>query len=404
MTDIKKIRACFPQLNIKVKGQRWTYLDSAATTLKPHAVIDRLCSFYTNEVSNVHRGAHFISDQATSNYENARKLLSQFVNADNEREIIFTKGTTDSINLVAESFCEKYLKPGDEIILSQMEHHSNIVPWQKACKKHKAHIKYIPITDEKELNFEAFQKLLNKNTKLVALSYVSNALGTKNPIKKFFDEAKKYKAFTLVDAAQAASLFSINVSQLNCDFLALSSHKLFGPFGVGILYGKEKLLNSLSTYQTGGSMVDQVTETETSFLNSPFRFEAGTPNIGGIIGFGEAIQFFNQFNIEEIRQHEKNLMNQITEGIEKIDSVKILSHKKSLNILSVVVDNIHPSDLGQILDEQGVAVRTGHHCAQPLMKQIKQSGTLRASLSIYNNDKDVDYFLTAFKKAINILV
>lgn len=402
--DINAIRQDFPILKREVNGKPLVYFDNGATSQKPQLVIDAINKYYSFENSNIHRGIHTLSQEATNAYEEARKKVQRFVNAQHEHEIIFTKGTTDSINLVASSFGKKHLKKGDEIIISTMEHHSNIVPWQMICEEAAAILKVIPINDKGELLMDEFKKLLSPKTKLVAITHVSNTLGTINPVKEIIKLAKEAGALILIDGAQAVPHTKIDVQELNCDFYAFSGHKMFGPTGVGILYGKEAVLNDLPPYQGGGDMIKTVTFEKTTYNCLPHKFEAGTPNIVGGIGLGVAVDYMNSIGIDKIEAYEHELLTYATKQIKQIEGVRIVGEaSKKASVLSFVVDGTHPSDIGMIIDKLGVAIRTGHHCTEPLMNRLNVPGTARASFAFYNTKEEIDIFIAALKRAVTML-
>lgn len=401
---LDEIRADFPNLQRKVNGKPLVYFDNGASTQKPKQVIERYNSFYSNEYANIHRGVHTLSQEATSAYEATRGLIQQQLNAKKEHEIIFTKGTTDGINLVAFSFGEAFINEGDELLISELEHHSNIVPWQLLCERKKAHLKVVPIHDNGEINLSEFQNLLSAKTKLVAIAHVSNTLGTINPVEFIIEEAHKVGAKVLLDGAQAVPHQAVDVQALNCDFYVYSAHKLFGPTGFGVLYGKEDLLNAMPPYQGGGDMIDKVTFARTTYNTLPHKFEAGTPNISAGIAFAEAIRYINTIGYDFIGEHEYDLLNYATEQIQEIQGVKIYGTAKAkAGVLSFLVDGVHPYDLGTLLDQMGIAVRTGHHCTQPLMDKFGIPGTVRASFAFYNTRQEIDYFMQSLKRAVNIL-
>lgn len=404
MKSLSDIRNHFKELEQKVNGQPLVYLDSAATTLKPEAVVDRIAHFYRYESANVHRGAHFLSDQATTHFESSRKTVQKFINAAHYEEIIFTKGTTDSINLVVQSFGQNFLKEGDEIVLTELEHHANLVPWQNLALQKKLKIKFIEILPSGEIDLNSIETQITSKTKLVAFSGCSNTLGTLTPIQKIIDKAKSVQAKTLIDAAQLISQKKIDVQKLDVDFLAFSSHKLFGPFGLGVLYGKKNLLEEMPPYQFGGSMISEVSFEKSTYNVLPYKFEAGTPHISGVVGLEAAIHFFNQWPIENIFEHEQQLMNKAVEELNRLDNIEFVGTSKQKSaLLSFNVKGIHPSDIGQILDQNGIAVRVGHLCTQPLMRKLNIKGVIRASFSMYNNEEDVDRFIKALNKAIRLL-
>lgn len=402
--NINDIRQDFPILKREVNGKPLVYFDNGATSQKPQLVIDAINKYYTFENSNIHRGIHTLSQEATNAYEVARKKVQRFVNAQHEHEIIFTKGTTDSINLVAASFGKKHLKKGDEIIISNMEHHSNIVPWQMICEEKEAVLKVIPINDKGELLMDEFKKLLSPKTKFVSITHVSNTLGTINPVKEIIKLAKEAGALVLIDGAQAVPHTKIDVQDLGCDFYAFSGHKMFGPTGVGILYGKEAILNDLPPYQGGGDMIKTVTFEKTTYNELPHKFEAGTPNIVGGIGLGVAIDYMNSKGLDKIEAYEHELLTYATEQIKQIEGVRIVGEAaKKASVLSFVVDGTHPSDIGMIIDKLGVAIRTGHHCTEPLMNRLNVPGTARASFAFYNTFEEIDIFIAALKRAVTML-
>jgi cysteine desulfurase/selenocysteine lyase len=410
--DINKIRKDFPILSREVNGKPLVYFDNGATSQKPQIVIDAISHYYEYENSNIHRGIHTLSQEATNAYEVAREKIRSFVNAKHSHEIIFTKGTTDSINLVASSFGKKHLKKGDEIIISTMEHHSNIVPWQMICEEKEAVLKVIPINDKGEIIFEEFTKLISNKTRMVAVTHVSNTLGTVNPIKEIINYVRQHAplsgemegAFILIDGAQAVPHIKVDVQELDCDFYAFSGHKMFGPTGVGILYGKEEILNELPPYQGGGDMIKTVTFEKTTYNELPHKFEAGTPNIIGGIGLGVAIDYMNAIGIDKIEAYEHELLTYATEQIKQIEGVRIIGEASNkASVLSFVVDGTHPSDIGMIIDKLGIAIRTGHHCTEPLMNRFKIPGTARASFAFYNTKEEIDIFIAALKRAVTML-
>ncbi len=405
MFNSAEVRKQFPQVSFKPEGREIVYLDSAATALKPVAVIERMKEFYSHEIANVHRGAHYYSDKATSTYENARETVREFLNAKLTNEIVFTKGTTESLNLIASSYGRQFLNPGDEILLTYMEHHSNIVPWQMIAKERGLKIVAVPVTAEGEIRLEDFRKNISQRTKLVSMVHVSNALGTINPIAEMVRISREVGAITVVDAAQSVSTVKVDVQVLGCDFLAFSGHKLFGPNGVGVLYGRQELLNKMPPYQGGGSMISTVSFEGTNYLEAPQRFEAGTPPVAEAVGLAEAIRYFTSLGIENTKQHKKRLLALATERLKSIPGIRLVGEaEQKTAIVSFLLEGTHPSDIGQILDQQGVAVRVGHHCNQPLMTFFKIPGTVRASFTIYNNDADVDAFYKAVLKAKEILL
>lgn len=405
MFEISQIREQFPALHQKIRNQKeLIYLDSAATTLKPRSVIDRISQFNSYETANVHRGAHFLSDQATENFEKARQSIQKFIGAEFDEEIIFTKGTTESLNLVATSYGETFLSEGDEIVITELEHHANIIPWQNLALKKKLVLKYIPVISNGEIDETEIATVITSKTKLVSFSGCSNILGTLLPIEKIVKRAKEVGAVTVLDAAQLISQKKINAQKLGIDFIAFSAHKLFGPYGFGVLYGRKKLLDQMPPYQFGGSMIKEVQFTQTTYNGLPFKFEAGTPHIEGALGTHAAIDFVNQLDMTEIFKHEQNLLNLATEKLLAIPKLKIFgAAQDKAAIISFNIDGIHHSDLGQLLDQMGIAVRVGHHCTQPLLKKFGLTGTVRATISIYNNENDINTFIQGVQKAQELL-
>ena len=403
MFDVSKIREQFPILKREVNGRDLVYFDNGASTQKLQSVIDTVSNYYKEENSNVHRGVHFLSGLATDKFEESREVIRKFVGAKHPHEIIFTKGTTDSINLVANGF-RSLLKKGDEIIISELEHHSNIVPWQMCCEYSGAVLKIIPLKDNGELEIKKFESLLSEKTKLVAISHISNSLGTINPIKEFIEKSHKVGAKVLIDGAQAASHIPLNMQELDVDMYCFSAHKMYGPTGVGVLYGKEDVLNEIPPYQGGGEMIKEVSFKKTTYACLPHKFEAGTPNIAGVIAFKSAIEFISSLGFNTIAEHENNLLEYATKEILKIDGVKIYgtSENKS-GIISFNIDGIHPYDIGVLLDKMGIAIRTGHHCTQPIMERFNIPGTARISLAIYNTIKEIDVCIASIKKAKQML-
>lgn len=392
-------RKDFPVLNQTIQGKRLAYLDSAATTLKPISVIDELDRYYRLETSNVHRGLYWLSENATYKFEATRDKVKELINAPDRRQIIFTKGTTESVNLVAQSYARNFLNEGDEILVSQMEHHSNIVPWQLVAKEKKLKIKVIPINQDGEIIYEEYLKLLTPKVKLVSVVYVSNALGTINPVHKMTQEAHKIGAKIFIDAAQAISHVKVDVQALNVDFLAFSGHKMFGPTGVGVLYGKMDLLEKMPPYQGGGDMIDVVTFEETTYNDLPHKFEAGTPSISAVIGLGAAVDYIRSIGFEKIAEAEHELLEYATHKLSSIPGLKIYgAAREKASVISFGIEGLHPQDIASLIDKEGVAIRTGHHCAQPLMKFLCVPATCRASLSIYNNQEDIDQLYNALLK------
>lgn len=391
MIDLKKIRNDFPVLHQEVNGKPLVYFDNAASTQKPKAVIDRISNYYSNEHSNIHRGVHSLSAAATEEYEFARKTVQSHLNAAHDHEIIFTKGTTDGINLVANGFAKSILKPGDEVLVSGLEHHSNIVPWQMACEHSGAVLKVIPITDAGEWVMDEFHKLLSQKTKIVAVNHVSNALGTINPIEEVIEATHRIGVPVLLDGAQAVPHMKVDVQALDCDFYALSGHKLFGPTGIGVLYGKEDWLNKLPPYQGGGDMIKSVSFEKTEYNELPFKFEAGTPNIAGVLGLKSAIDYCNEIGFDAIAEYEQELLDYGTKKLSSIEGLTIYgTAKNKASVISFLLDGIHPYDTGTILDKLGVAVRTGHHCTEPIMTRFGIPGTVRASFAFYNTMEEID--------------
>ncbi len=402
--DIEKIRKDFPILQTKVYGRPLIYLDNAATTQKPRAVLQSLENYYTQYNSNVHRGVHFLSQQATEAYEEARKKIAAYINARFDHEIIFTKGTTNGINLVASSFGRKYLKEGDEVLISAMEHHSNIVPWQLICEEKGAVLKVIPINEQGELKMDAFDELLTKKVKIAAITYVSNSLGTVNPIREIIQKAQALNIPVLIDAAQAIQHIPIDIQQLDADFLAFSGHKIYGPTGVGVLYGKEKWLNEMPPYEGGGDMIKNVTFAKTTYNELPFKFEAGTPDISGGIALGAAIDYIQHIGVAAIQQAEEEVVAYAYGRLSAIPSLRFIGDAQHRSgAISFLIGNIHPYDLGEILDKQSIAVRTGHHCTQPLMDFFHIPGTVRASFAFYNTKAEVDELVKGIEKAKRML-
>ena len=401
--DVLKIREDFPILSRKVNGKPLIYFDNAATSQTPQQVIDVIVNYYSEFNANIHRGVHQLSQEATDKYEQARSIIQKHFNARTPKEIIFTSGTTHSINIVANGFAE-ILKKGDVILVSAMEHHSNIVPWQMLCDKTSAILKVIPMTEDGELNMNEFYSLLKLKPKLVFVNHISNALGTINPIKQIIDESHKVDAAVLIDGAQACPHIKSDLQNLDVDFYVTSAHKMCGPTGVGILYGKEFWLNKLSPFEGGGEMISDVTFEKTTYADLPHKFEAGTPNICGGIAFGEAINYMNAIGFDKISQHENKLLEYATEKLSSIDGLKIYgTSKNKTSVISFNIDGIHAYDLGTIIDKLGIAIRTGQHCAQPIMDFYGISGTARASFAFYNTVDEIDQFIAAIKKAMTML-
>jgi len=399
MKEDINFREDFPILSQEINGKPLIYLDNAATTQKPRAVIERLSDFLSEENANIHRGVHYLSMNATQSYDESRSCVANFINAEHDEEIIFVRGATEAINLVARSFCSERLGPDDEILVTEMEHHANIVPWQLVAGEHGARVVPAPITDEGELDLAQFESLLNERTKLVAFVHVSNALGTINPVKKMTDMAHQRGIPVLVDGAQAVAHQKVDVQELGCDFYVFSSHKIFGPDGQGVLYGRKEHLNGMTPYQGGGDMIEIVSFDGTTFRSAPERFEAGTPNISGAIGLKAAIDYVNDIGWETIHEKESLLLSHANESLTKIPSVRLIgTAEEKVPVLSFTIDSAHPHDVATILDAKGIAVRAGHHCAQPLMKRLGISATTRASLSFYNTVDEINQLAEALKE------
>lgn len=404
MLNIQQIRADFPILNEKIRGKQLVYLDNGASTQKPQAVIDAESYYYEHQYANIHRGVHYLSQIGTDLYENVRKQVQQFIHAKHDHEVIFTKGTTNAINLVAYTFGRKFINEGDEIVVTEMEHHSNIVPWQMLCDEKKCVLKVIPLQADGTILLEDAEKLITPKTKLVSVVYVSNALGTINPIEELIVIAHKNGAKILIDAAQAIQHFTIDVQALDCDFLVFSGHKIYGPTGTGILYGKEGILNEMPPYEGGGDMIKTVSFKGTTYNDLPFKFEAGTPNIAGCIALGTAVKYVQEIGIENISTYETELLNYATEKLSAIEGLTIYgTAKQKSSVISFLLDGIHPYDVGVILDNMGIAIRTGHHCAQPVMDHYEIPGTCRASFSFYNTKEEVDMLVEGILKAKKML-
>jgi len=403
MMDIAKIRADFPILSQEIYGKPLVYLDNAATTQKPQCVIDAISHYYACDNANVHRGVHALSERATADYEGARKIIAAFFNARSEREVIFTRGTTEAINLIASSWGGANIRAGDEVLITHMEHHSNIVPWQMLCNHVGATLKVAPINDAGELIMDAFDALLSERTRLVGVVHMSNALGTINPIESIIEKAHAVGAKVLIDGAQAAAHLAVDVQALDCDFYVTSAHKMYGPTGIGLLIGKETILESMPPYQGGGDMIRMVTFEKTEYNDLPYKFEAGTPHISGAIGFGKAIEYIQSIGFEAICRREKELLSYATAKAEAFEGLRqIGTAREKACVLSFVLDSVHPHDLGTIVDRDGIAIRAGHHCAMPVMQFFKVPATARASFSIYNTEAEVDALFVALKKAQDI--
>lgn len=397
--DINKVRTDFPILNQKVYNRQLVYFDNGATSQKPKTVIDIVNKYHNELNSSIHRGVHILSDMATNAYEEARANVRKYINAEKPEEIVFTSGTTHSINLVAFSFGERFVTEGDEIIVSEMEHHANIVPWQMLCERKNAKLKVIPFDDTGTLILDNFDNLFSEKTKLVSVTHISNALGTINPIRKIIETAHRYNVPVLIDAAQSIQHSEIDVKSLDCDFLVFSGHKVYGPTGIGVLYGKEKWLEQMPPYQGGGDMVDIVTFKKTTYGKVPFKFEAGTTNYIGAIGLGVALDYLREVGINEINEYESSLLNYGTEKLQSISGIKIYGRaNEKASILSFLIDSVHMLDAGMIFDKMGVAVRIGTHCAQPVMQHFNIDGTIRASLCFYNTKEEVDYLCEVIKQ------
>lgn len=402
--DINSIRNDFPILNEIVNGKQLVYFDNAATTQKPRLVLDALSGYYEHYNANIHRGIHHLAEKATSAFELSRKRLQAFLNAPLAEEIIFTYGTTDGINLVASSYGRTFLKAGDEVIISTMEHHSNIVPWQMLCEEKGCILKVIPINDEGELLMDEYEKLLTERTKFVSVVHVSNSLGTINPVKEIIAKAHAVGAKVLLDGAQASSHLHLDVQDLDCDFYSLSLHKIYGPTGMGILYGKKELLDAMPPYRGGGEMIKEVTFEKTTYNELPYKFEAGTPNIADVVAAKYALDYVDTLGKSNIAAHEHKLLEYATEAVKDIQGLRIIGQaKEKVSVLSFVIDGIHHQDMGVLLDQQGIAVRTGHHCTQPLMRRFNITGTTRASFAVYNTTEEIDLLIQGLHKVKRML-
>lgn len=402
---MENVRELFDILNTSVYGKPLIYFDNAATTQKPRSVVETLTGYYTTLNSNIHRGAHYLSSTATEAYEQSRRKVQSFINAKHPHEIVFTRGTTEAINLVASSFAKRFLTDGDEIIISGMEHHSNIVPWQMACEAKNAKLKVIPFTDEGVLDMKAFEGLFGRRTKLVAVNHVSNTLGTINPIKDIVAYAHKQGVPVLIDGAQAISHIAVDVQDIDCDFYCFSGHKMYAPMGVGVMYGKETMLNDLPPYQGGGEMIKDVSFEKTTYNELPFKFEAGTPSVGDVLGLKTAIEFMETIGIANIANHEKQLLDYAVEQMKTVDDIRFIgTAPNKTSVVSFLVGSSHPYDVGTLLDKLGVAVRTGHHCTQPIMERYGIPGTVRASFAIYNTMEEIDEFVKALKRIAPMLM
>ena len=402
--SIDKVREDFPTLSTKVNAKPLIYFDNGATSQKPSVVIDAVSNYYRFSNSNVHRGVHYLSQKATEQYEQSRDLLKDFLGAETREQIVFTKGTTDAINLVANSWAENHIQKGDEILITTMEHHSNIVPWQMICEKKQAVLVVADVNQVGEIVMDDFKAKVGSKTKLISVSHVSNTLGTVNPVNKIIELAKKRNIPVFVDAAQSIPHMPVDVKDLDCDFLAFSGHKLFGPTGIGVLYAKMKWLNEMSPYQGGGDMIKEVTFKKTTYNEPPLKFEAGTPNIAGAIGLAAAVKYVNKLGFPFIEQQESRLLQYATKELLKIDGLRLIgSSENKAAVISFLIGDIHPFDVGTLLDQLGIAIRTGHHCTQPLMDHYKIPGTARATFSFYNTIEEIDEFVNALKKAKKML-
>jgi len=389
--DIQAIRKDFPILHQKVYGYPYVYLDNGATTQKPNQVIEAVGNIYRHANSSVHRGVHFFSEKTTAALENSRRVVKEFINASSKTEIVFTRGSTESINLVAHSFGERYVSEGDEILITAMEHHSNIVPWQLLCKRKQAKLRVLPMNEKGELQLEKLPEMLNEKTRLVAVTQVSNSLGTINPVREITAIAHERGIPVLVDGAQSIQHQNVDVQEIGCDFFVFSGHKVYGPTGIGVLYGKEHYLEEMPPYQGGGEMIDQVTFEETTFNELPFKFEAGTPNYVAAIGLSRALQYINRIGLQEIQKHEDELLHYGTEKLSQIENLRIIgTAAQKSSILSFVINGVHPYDAGTLIDKMGIAIRSGHHCTQPVMHFFGLEGTIRASIALYNTKEDLD--------------
>lgn len=401
--DVDKVKADFPILQQPVYGKPLVFLDNAASTQKPRVVIDTINQYYRAENANIHRGVYYLSEVATRKYEEAREITRQFLNARSTNEIVFTYGTTDGINLIAASYGKKFIGEGDEIIISTMEHHSNIVPWQMLCEQTGARLKVVPITDDGELMMDAFKALLSDRTKLVSIVYVSNSLGTVNPVKEIIDLSHERDIPVLLDGAQAVSHYRVDVQQLDCDFFVFSGHKIFGPTGIGVMYAREEILESMPPYRGGGDMIKSVTFEKTIYNDLPYRFEAGTPHISGVIGLASALQYVQEIGYDAIAAHEDEVLAYGTAAISELKQIRLIgtaAHKAG--VISFVVEGVHPHDIGTFLDREGIAIRTGHHCTQPVMERFGVPATSRASIALYNKKEDFDALVRGLHKVIKV--
>ena len=398
---LNKIRDDFPILKSRINNHQLVYFDNAATTQKPQSVIDGISNYYKNYNANIHRGIHSLAEKATEEFEETRSLIKEFINASSENEIIFTRGTTEGINLISSSLSKFYFNEGDEIIISEMEHHSNIVPWQMIADENKLNLKIINVSENGEIDMDHFKSLISEKTKLVSIVYISNTLGTINPVKKIIEKCKENNILSVVDGAQSSAHKKIDVTDLNCDFYVFSAHKMYGPTGVGVVYGKEEILEKMPPYMGGGEMIKDVSFSNTSYNNLPYKFEAGTPNIGDVIGFKEAINYIKNIGIDNIETYEISLKKYTEDALKKIDGIKVVgTAKDKVGIFSFTTEKVHYYDLGLLLDAKGIALRTGHHCTQPLMDKYSLDGTARLSLAMYNSTEEVDYFVESLSNLI----
>jgi cysteine desulfurase / selenocysteine lyase len=402
--DVEQIRKEFPILNQEINGKPLVYLDNAATTQKPQIVIDALVEYYQKYNANIHRGIHTLAEKATAAYEATREATRAFINADSVEQVIFTKGTTESVNLVASSYGSKFINEGDEVLVSGMEHHSNIVPWQLICERKKAHLKVIPVDENGVLDLEGFSNILSEKTKIVSIVFASNTLGTINPVKEIIAKAHDAGAVVMIDGAQATAHLQFDVKDLDVDFLGFSAHKMYGPNGVGVLYGKRELLEEMPPYMGGGEMIKDVSFSKTTYNDLPFKFEAGTPNIADVVAFKQAIEFINIIGKDKIQRHELELLNYGHEKIGNIEGIRLIgTAANKVSVISFVVKGVHHFDLGMMLDAKGIAVRTGHHCTQPLMDQYKIEGTVRASFAVYNTIQEIDTLVDGLERIVKIM-
>ena len=398
---LTKIRDDFPILKSRINNHQLVYFDNAATTQKPQSVIDGISNYYKSYNANIHRGIHSLAEKATEEFEETRSLVKEFINASSENEIIFTRGTTEGINLISSSLSKFYFNEGDEIIISEMEHHSNIVPWQMIADENKLNLKVINVSENGEIDMDHFNSLISEKTKLVSIVYISNTLGTINPVKKIIEKCKENNILSVVDGAQSSAHKKIDVTDLNCDFYVFSAHKMYGPTGVGVVYGKEEILEKMPPYMGGGEMIKDVSFSNTSYNNLPYKFEAGTPNIGDVIGFKEAINYIKNIGIDNIETYEISLKKYTEDALKKIEGIKVVgTAKDKVGIFSFTTEKVHYYDLGLLLDAKGIALRTGHHCTQPLMDKYSLDGTARLSLAIYNSTEEVDYFVESLSNLI----